>query len=158
MLAEKKIGAVVVSEDGVVVEGIISERDIVRAVAKGGGEALQQSVSSMMTADVITCERTDTVESVIDTGTEYQLCTRSFQSQDTVIRLSDDVVFGDGRTVMMAGPCAVESEDQIMRTARFLRERHRVAVFRAGARGMSRLEKAHFGDPCPRHRPILCPE
>jgi len=65
MLAEKKIGAVVVSEDGVVVGGIISERDIVRAVADGGGAALQQPVSSVMTADVITCDRADTVESVM---------------------------------------------------------------------------------------------
>lgn len=65
MLAEKKIGAVVVSEDGVGVGGIISERDIVRAVAKSGGEALLQPVSSMMTADVITCDRSDSVESVM---------------------------------------------------------------------------------------------
>ena len=65
MLAEKKIGAVVVSEDGVGVGGIISERDIVRAVAEGGGDALQQSVSSKMTAEVITCDRSDSVESVM---------------------------------------------------------------------------------------------
>ncbi|MEM7442781.1 MAG: CBS domain-containing protein [Pseudomonadota bacterium] len=65
VLAEKKIGAVVVSEDGVKVSGIISERDIVRAVAENGAQALDQPVSSMMTADVITCERADTVESVM---------------------------------------------------------------------------------------------
>jgi CBS domain-containing protein len=65
MLSEKKIGAVVVSEDGVNVGGIISERDIVRAVADGGGSALQQPVSSVMTEAVITCDRADSVESVM---------------------------------------------------------------------------------------------
>lgn len=65
ILSEKKIGAVVVSEDGVAVGGIISERDIVRAVAEGGGAALQHPVSSVMTSDVITCDRADSVESVM---------------------------------------------------------------------------------------------
>ncbi len=73
------------------------------------------------------------VESIVDTGTEYQLCTRKFQEQNTVIDLGDEIVFGRGCTVMMAGPCAVESEDQVMRTAEFLRTKFDIKVFRAGA-------------------------
>ncbi|MBP0001882.1 MAG: 3-deoxy-7-phosphoheptulonate synthase [Cyanobacteria bacterium SID2] len=73
------------------------------------------------------------VESIVNPGTEYQLCTRKFQEQNTVIDLGDGVVFGRGNTVMMAGPCAVESEDQVMRTAEFLRSKFDIKVFRAGA-------------------------
>ena len=69
-LADKKIGAVVVSEDGVAVSGIISERDIVQAIAADGHTALEQPVSGFMTADVITCERTDSVEAIMQTMTE----------------------------------------------------------------------------------------
>ncbi|MFC2058775.1 hypothetical protein ACFLTS_03915, partial [Chloroflexota bacterium] len=61
------------------------------------------------------------VESIIDTGTEYQLSSRHYQSENTVIDLGQGVVFGQDCTVLMAGPCAVESEDQVMRTADFLR-------------------------------------
>jgi 3-deoxy-7-phosphoheptulonate synthase len=73
------------------------------------------------------------VADVVDVGTEYQLCTRKFKSEDTIIDLGNDIVFGRGATVMMAGPCAVESEDQVMRTAEFLRSKFDIKVFRAGA-------------------------
>jgi len=58
LLAEKKIGAVVVSGDGEAVDGILSERDIIRALAKEGAAALDMQVSRYMTADVVTCNRT----------------------------------------------------------------------------------------------------
>jgi len=49
------IGAIVVSEDGVVVEGILSERDIVRALHYQGSEVLARLVSDVMTSPVVTC-------------------------------------------------------------------------------------------------------
>jgi CBS domain-containing protein len=55
LLVEKKIGAVVVSGDGETVDGIISERDIIRALAKEGAAALEMTVAHYMTADVVTC-------------------------------------------------------------------------------------------------------
>ena len=55
LLDEKRIGAVVVSDAGHVVLGIISERDIVRALARAGAAALDQPASKHMTAKVITC-------------------------------------------------------------------------------------------------------
>lgn len=55
LLTERRIGAVVVSEDGARVSGILSERDIVRAVAKSGSAVLDEAVSGYMTANVITC-------------------------------------------------------------------------------------------------------
>jgi CBS domain-containing protein len=63
-LALEKIGALVVSEDGHRVAGIISERDIVRALASDGAELLAPShrVADLMTKNVITCTMDDTVK------------------------------------------------------------------------------------------------
>ncbi len=89
--------------------------------------------SSKWRGDTSYLNSVEGVESVVDTGTEYQLCTRKFQNQDTVIDLGGGVVFGRGCTILMAGPCAVESEEQVMRTAEFLRSKFDIKVFRAGA-------------------------
>lgn len=55
VLAENRIGAVVVSTDGVMIGGIVSERDIVRALAERGAAILSEPVSMIMTSDVQTC-------------------------------------------------------------------------------------------------------
>ena len=55
LLDEKRVRAVVVSDADHPVLGIISERDIVRALAQGGAAALNEPVSRHMTARVITC-------------------------------------------------------------------------------------------------------
>src|SRR3954447_10774148 len=55
LLNEKRIGAVVVSDADHAVIGIFSERDIVKAIARGGAAALDEPVSRNMTAKVITC-------------------------------------------------------------------------------------------------------
>ncbi|ASC70436.1 3-deoxy-7-phosphoheptulonate synthase [Halomicronema hongdechloris C2206] len=89
--------------------------------------------SSKWKGDADYLKSIDGVESVTEMTADYQLCTRKFQPQDTVIDLGDGVIFGRGATVMMAGPCAVESEDQVMRTAEFLRSKFDIKVFRAGA-------------------------
>ena len=54
LLAEHKIGAAVVSADGTSVAGIVSERDIVRALAARGAAVLTERVSAIATADVQT--------------------------------------------------------------------------------------------------------
>lgn len=55
LLKLKGIGALVVSDDGVTVSGIISERDVVRGLAEHGGAVLELSVADLMTANVKTC-------------------------------------------------------------------------------------------------------
>jgi CBS domain-containing protein len=55
VLAEHRIGAVVVSADGRSVDGIVSERDIVRALADRGAAVLSEPVATIMTAEVQTC-------------------------------------------------------------------------------------------------------
>ncbi len=54
-LAEHKIGALIVSSDGQTLAGILSERDIVRALSRVGGSVLERMVSTLMTEDVTTC-------------------------------------------------------------------------------------------------------
>ncbi len=63
-LSEKRIGAVVVVE-GDAIRGIVSERDLVRAVAKHGGDGLAMPAADWMTAKVVTCRPEDTIHDVM---------------------------------------------------------------------------------------------
>lgn len=60
LLSDRRIGALVVSSDGKTIDGIISERDIVRKLGQAGGQVLSEPVSTAMTADVKTCTGDDT--------------------------------------------------------------------------------------------------
>ena len=64
LLAERRIGAVVIlGADHRV--GVLSERDIVRALAELGPTALHEPVGQVMTRDVKTCSEDDTIESLM---------------------------------------------------------------------------------------------
>ncbi len=69
MLAEHNIGALVVSEDGSSVDGIVSERDVVRGL-HGDEHLLDSPVSAIMTANVATCEGHDRVNDLMVVMTE----------------------------------------------------------------------------------------
>jgi CBS domain-containing protein len=58
-LAFRNVGALVVSTDGDTVEGLVSERDIVRGLQKIGAGLLDQPVRELMTEKVVTCVATD---------------------------------------------------------------------------------------------------
>jgi CBS domain-containing protein len=64
-LISRNIGALVVSEDGESVDGIISERDIVHGLADRGADLLSHSVGEVMTRPVVTCDPADTVEKLM---------------------------------------------------------------------------------------------
>jgi len=64
MLAEHNIGALVVSTDGWTVEGIVSERDVVRRLDQDD-RVLDSAVSEIMSSDVRTCEGGNTVDEVM---------------------------------------------------------------------------------------------
>jgi CBS domain-containing protein len=68
-LAAKRIGAIVVVGAAGRVEGIISERDLIRAVAELGGEAMARPVSDFMTSEVVTCSESDTIDQVMSVMT-----------------------------------------------------------------------------------------
>jgi len=69
LLAEHNIGAAVVSTDGSSVDGIVSERDIVRTL-HGNDSALASTVSDIMTSEVQTCETSSSLDEVRKTMTE----------------------------------------------------------------------------------------
>ena len=64
-MSEHNIGALVVSSDGRSVEGIISERDLVRELARRGTGAVKQTVADLMTAEVTTCGKDATVDDLM---------------------------------------------------------------------------------------------
>jgi CBS domain-containing protein len=66
VLAERRIGAVVILGADRRIVGILSERDIVRALAEHGTAALNERVGQIMTRDVKTCTETDTIEGLMD--------------------------------------------------------------------------------------------
>ena len=65
-LADYKIGAVVIVDDDERVAGIVSERDIMRLLAQKGASALSHPASSVMTAEVVTCVETDSVNQIME--------------------------------------------------------------------------------------------
>ena len=70
LLAAKGIGALVVSSDGRRVDGIVSERDVARALHDRGAELLTDPVSSVMTAQVHVCPPDASVEGLARTMTD----------------------------------------------------------------------------------------
>ena len=72
-LGERRIGALVVSGGGRAIEGIVSERDIVRAAAALGESSLDRSVGSVMSTDVITCAAGDGVDRLMSLMTERRI-------------------------------------------------------------------------------------
>lgn len=73
LLAERRIGAVVVSVDGTAIDGVLSERDIVRALATEGSAALERPVAHWMTSTVVTCTPDSTVEQLMATMTDRRI-------------------------------------------------------------------------------------
>ncbi|WP_424926609.1 CBS domain-containing protein [Amaricoccus tamworthensis] len=67
VLSRHRIGAVVVSSDGKTVDGILSERDIVKNIGSGGVDCMDKNVSELMTSQVIQCSPDDTALSAMET-------------------------------------------------------------------------------------------
>ena len=73
ILKGQGIGAIVISSDGAQVHGIVSERDILRALADHGAEILDREVSEFMTAGVFTCSPEDRVNDLMAIMTERRI-------------------------------------------------------------------------------------
>jgi CBS domain-containing protein len=70
VLAKKRIGALVILGAGHRIVGILSERDIVRALAARGAQALEEPVSRTMTRKVSTCTDSETVAGIMERMTD----------------------------------------------------------------------------------------
>lgn len=72
LLAEHNVGALVVSDDGESVTGIVSERDVVRRL-HADAAVLDAAVRSIMTADVRTCAGEDSLTDLMQIMTEHRI-------------------------------------------------------------------------------------
>ena len=72
-LRDRGVGALVVSDDGQHIDGIVSERDVVRALAAHGASALGRTVRSVMSTTVVTCVADDSVEELMASMTERRI-------------------------------------------------------------------------------------
>ncbi|MBT3809373.1 MAG: CBS domain-containing protein [Rhodospirillaceae bacterium] len=73
LLTELGIGSLVVSTDGRQVEGIISERDVIRHLARVGADILDLRISEIMIRDVVTCTSEDNIAHLMETMTEHRI-------------------------------------------------------------------------------------
>lgn len=89
-------------------------RDVIGAIGDERGKAVLQSLESL-----------HGVENVVPILQPYKLASKEVKKESSLVRISDDLFIGGSRIVVMAGPCSVENEKQIMDSA--------VAVKKAGA-------------------------
>ncbi|MDQ7787049.1 MAG: 3-deoxy-7-phosphoheptulonate synthase [Thermodesulfovibrionales bacterium] len=96
-------------------------RDVIGAVGDERGKVILQSIEFM-----------NGVESVVPILKPYKLASREVKKETSVIRISDTVAIGDKDIIVMAGPCAVESEEQIIAVAQAVKNAG-AKVLRGGA-------------------------
>jgi CBS domain-containing protein len=73
LLWQRQVGALVVKDRRGELAGIVSERDIVRAIAENGASGLAQTVGAVMNPDVVTCEPQDRIERVMKLMTLHRV-------------------------------------------------------------------------------------
>jgi len=73
ILNEKGIGAILVRETSDKIVGIVSERDIVRGIARHKGSCLDMKVSDLMTSPVISCQPDDSIDKIMQLMTDRRI-------------------------------------------------------------------------------------
>ena len=109
ILTERGIGAVVVTRGGGAVLGIISERDVVRAIAARGAAGLSEQVERYMTPDVVTCTRQAPINELMEIMTS-----RKFRHVPDIDqgRLAGIVSIGD---IVKQRVAEIEAEQEALR-------------------------------------------
>ena len=92
LLKKYNLGAVVVSNDGMQISGILTERDVVRQLVDGT-DFLDSPVSAVMTSEVLTCRPGESVQSLMNTMTEQRI--RHLPVVDDSGKLAGLVSIGD---------------------------------------------------------------
>ena len=87
ILSEKRIGALVVSDDGKAPLGILSERDIVRELGRRGQAVLDERVSDLMTHDLIGCTGDESADQVLTKMTDGRFRHMPVMEGETMIGL-----------------------------------------------------------------------
>lgn len=106
----------------------LRERDITPLVVGGNGARAYALVGASATIDTMALERHGIVEEVIRDPAPYKRASRSMHPEDTVVEFAPGVLVGGDQFVVIAGPCAVETEEQVQAAAE--------AVSSAGAKAL----------------------
>jgi CBS domain-containing protein len=85
VLADRRIGAVIVSADGRSPAGMVSERDVVRHLQASADSLLDQPLERIMTTDVVVCRLPDKVDSVLQLMTERRIRHVPVVDEDQVV-------------------------------------------------------------------------
>ena len=109
LLNERRVGALVVSTDGRRIDGILSERDVVRSLGAQAATALDRSVADLMTRQVTTCGPKDTIEQLMWLMTDRRI--RHLPVADDAGELAGIVSIGD---VVKHRLGQLESENQAL--------------------------------------------
>ena len=112
LFTAKGIGALVVTSDGERVEGVLSERDVVRGLAQFGGDVLGMRVAEVMSQPTPMCTPTDTVKHVMEEMTRTRQ--RHLPVVDQASRLAGIVSIGD---VVKSRLEELELETNVLRDA-----------------------------------------
>ena len=108
-LTERRIGAMPVSSPGGALVGIVSERDIVAALAKSGRDVMDRPVEEIMTRRVITCTRSDHIDDLMARMTEGRMRHLPVLEGDELVGI---VSIGD---VVKARMSEIEAEAQALK-------------------------------------------
>ena len=108
-LAERHIGAMPVSSPGGALVGIVSERDIVAALAESGRDVMDRPVEEIMTRRVITCTRSDHIDDLMARMTEGRMRHLPVLEGDVLVGI---VSIGD---VVKARMSEIEAEAQALK-------------------------------------------
>jgi CBS domain-containing protein len=109
-LSTKNIGAIVIVGANGTVDGIISERDIIHALAAKGGACLEEPVSRYMTRQIVTCSEGDVLDQIMATMTAGRFRHMPVIEDDALVGI---VSIGD---VVKHHIAEVEMEASAMRT------------------------------------------
>jgi CBS domain-containing protein len=87
LLAQHSIGCIVILGDDNKIVGIVSERDLMRAIGQGGAKVLEESVSHFMTKEVVTARETDTFHRLMSEMTTRRCRHMPVMERDRLIGL-----------------------------------------------------------------------
>ena len=118
---EEQVAAVVSAIEKHGFTAHISKGDIHTVIGAVGGKII----------DFREIELLDGVEKIIKITSNYKLASRTFQPEDTIIKLKNSTI-GDKELTIMAGPCSIESESQMEETADYL-SKLGIKILRGGA-------------------------
>ena len=87
LLAQHSIGCIVIVEDDDKIAGIVSERDLIRAIGQAGPKVLNEPVSDFMTKTVVTAREHDTIDQLMSEMTMHQFRHMPVVERDRLIGL-----------------------------------------------------------------------